>query len=245
MENNNYPNYFVAGDNASNKAQFWYILLFGFDLLLMVLSAIISVYNYKTVESKTIIYIISGILLLGAMLISIFLKIKKYEDVWYRGRALAESCKTLTWRFIMASEYFESNLSDQEADQRFIRRTRDISNEFRDLNNVLSSDQISLPPITLEMRRIRSLSLDDKKEYYLDNRIQNQIDWYSFKADNCKSKYDLWFLAIIILQFLALISIAFLIKFPASDYNFVGVFSTIAASGFSWLQVKKYQENKS
>ena len=96
MNDNNYPNYFVAGDTASKKAQFWYIRLFGLDLLLMVLSAILSVYNYQTDESKTIVYIISGLLLLGAMLISIFLKMKKYEDIWYRGRALAESSKTMT-----------------------------------------------------------------------------------------------------------------------------------------------------
>lgn len=244
MNDNNYPNYFAAGDNASKKAQFWYIRLFGLDLLLMVLSAIISVYNYQTDESKTIIYIISGILLLGAMLISIFLKVRKYEDIWYRGRALAESCKTLTWRFIMASEYFENHISDEEADRRFIQRIREINDEFSDLNNVLSSKQLSSPIITDEMKRIRNLSLNEKKKYYLYNRIQNQIDWYSSKADDSKLKYDIWFFAIIILQFLALISIGFLVKFPSSNFNFVGVFSTIAASGFSWLQVKKYQENK-
>lgn len=244
MNDNNYPNYFVAGDTASKKAQFWYIRLFGLDLLLMVLSAILSVYNYQTDESKTIVYIISGLLLLGAMLISIFLKMKKYEDIWYRGRALAESSKTLTWRFIMTSEYFENNISDEEADRRFIQRIREINNEFSDLNNVLSSTQLNLPIITGEMKRVRGLSLNDKKTYYLNNRIQNQIDWYSSKADDSKFKYDVWFFAIIILQFFALISIGFLIKCPSSDFNFVGVFSTIAASGFSWLQVKKYQENK-
>ena len=244
MNDNNYPNYFVAGDTASKKAQFWYIRLFGLDLLLMVFSAILSVYNYQTDESKTIVYIISGILLLGAMLISIFLKVKKYEDIWYRGRALAESSKTLTWRFIMTSEYFENNISDEEADRRFIQRIREINNEFSDLNNVLSSTQLNLPIITDEMKRVRNLSLNDKKTYYLNNRIQNQIDWYSSKADDSKFKYDVWFFAIIILQFFALISIGFLIKCPSSDFNFVGVFSTIAASGFSWLQVKKYQENK-
>ncbi|MGU9937949.1 DUF4231 domain-containing protein [Empedobacter brevis] len=244
MNDNNYPNYFVAGDNASKKGQFWYIRLFGLDLLLMVLSAILSVYNYQTDESKTIVYIISGILLLGAMLISVFLKVKKYEDIWYRGRALAESCKTLTWRFIMCSEYFENTISDEEADRRFIQRIRAVNNEFSDLNNVLSSKQLNSPIITGEMKRIRSLSLNDKKKYYLDNRIQNQIDWYSSKADDSKLKYDIWFLAIIILQFLALISIGFLVKFTSSNFNFVGVFSTIAASGFSWMQVKKYQENK-
>ena len=169
---------------------------------------------------------------------------KKYEDIWYRGRALAESSKTLTWRFIMTSEYFENNISDEEADRRFIQRIREINNEFSDLNNVLSSTQLNLPIITGEMKRVRGLSLNDKKTYYLNNRIQNQIDWYSSKADDSKFKYDVWFFAIIILQFFALISIGFLIKCPSSDFNFVGVFSTIAASGFSWLQVKKYQENK-
>ena len=244
MNDNNYPNYFVAGDTASKKAQFWYIRLFGIDLLMMVLSAILPVYNYQTEESKTIVYIISGILLLGAMIISIFLKVKKYEDIWYRGRALAESCKTLTWRFIMTSEYFENNISDDEADRRFIQRIREINNEFSDLNNVLNSTQLNLPIITVEMKRVRNLALNDQKTYYLNNRIQNQIDWYSSKADDSKFKYDAWFFTIIIVQFLALISIGFLIKYPSSDFNFVGVFSTTAASGFSWLQVKKYQENK-
>lgn len=244
IKDSNYPSYFLAGDTASKKAQFWYIRLFGLDLLLMVLSSILSVYNYQTEESKNFVYIVSAILLLFAMLISIFLKAKKYEDVWYRGRALAESCKTLTWRFVMASEYFENNISDEEVDRRFIQRIREISDEFNDLNSVLSSKLLNQPIITSEMKRIRNLSLNDKKTYYLSNRIQNQIEWYSTKADNSKLKYDIWFLIIIILQFLALISIGFLIKYPSSDYNFVGVFSTIAASGFSWLQVKKYQENK-
>ena len=49
---------------------------------------------------------------------------------------------------------------------------------------------------------------------------------------------------VILTQFMALISIAYLIRFPVSNYNFVGLFSTISASGFSWLQLKKYQENK-
>lgn len=244
MNDNNYPNYFVAGDTASKNAQYWYIRLFGLDLLLMVFSAILSVYNYQTDESKVIVYVISGILLLIAMLISIFLKVKKYEDVWYRGRALAESCKTLTWRFVMASEFFESNISAEEAEKRFINRIRELNTEFSDLNNVLSSRQLNLPVITPEMKRVRNLPLNDRKIYYLNYRIQNQIDWYSSKADDSKYKYDIWFFIIIFLQFLALISMGFLIKYPSSNFNFVGVFSTIAASGFSWLQVKKYQENK-
>ncbi|MBB4804182.1 frataxin-like iron-binding protein CyaY [Flavobacterium nitrogenifigens] len=244
MDNNNYPNYFLAGDTASQKSQNWYIRLFGLDLLLMIFSAFLSAYNYETEDSKTIVYSVSGIFLLGALMISIFLKVKKYEDIWYRGRALAESCKTLTWRFIMCSEYFENILSVEEAEKRFIQRIKEISKEFTDLNDVLDSKQLNTDVITTEMKRIRSFSLGDKKAYYINNRIQNQIIWYSSKAEDSKLKYDIWFVVIIFLQFLALISIVFLVKYPSSSYNFVGLFSTVAASGFSWLQVKKYQENK-
>lgn len=244
MNYTNYPNYFLAADTTSQKAQFWYIRLFGLDLLLMVLSALLSIYNYQTEYSKTIVYAVSGLFLLGSLLISIFLKVKKYEDIWYRGRALAESCKTLTWRFIMCSEYFENTLSNEEVEKRFIQRIKEISNEFTDLNKVLNSKQLNVDIITAEMKRIRGLSLVDKKTYYLNNRIQNQINWYSSNAEESKLKYDVWFVVIILLQFLALISIVFLVKYPSSGYNFVGLFSTVAASGFSWLQVKKYQENK-
>uniref|UniRef100_UPI0018ED8136 DUF4231 domain-containing protein n=1 Tax=Pedobacter sp. ASV12 TaxID=2795120 RepID=UPI0018ED8136 len=182
--------------------------------------------------------------LISAMFISIMLKYKKYEDVWYRGRALAESCKTLTWRFITCSEYFENSLAPNEADSRFINRIKEVNNEFNDLHNELRASEIALPIITNEMRRIRLLSLNDRKTYYLNERIQNQIDWYSSKADNNKSKYENWFLLVIIFQFLALLSIAYLVFRPMSDFNLVGLFSTISASGFSWLQLKKYQENK-
>ncbi|MFP3596978.1 DUF4231 domain-containing protein [Chryseobacterium sp. SIMBA_029] len=244
MNDNNYPNYFIAGDIASKKAQTWYIRLVAIDLLLMVVSALLSIYNYQTEESKTIVYWISGGMLFMAMLISVFLKLKKYEDIWYRGRALAESCKTLTWRFIMRSEYFESTITDEEAKHRFVARIREINNQFVDLNKILSAKKLNLPVITSEMEKIRKLSLDKRKKYYLDERIQSQIDWYSSKADNNKSKYERWFLGVIVFQFLAVASIVYLIKVPMSNFNLVGLFSTVSASGFSWLQVKKYQENK-
>jgi len=244
MENKNYPNYYIAGDEASLQAQSTYVRFVKFDLLLMVFSALICAYNYQTEDSKLVIYILSGLMLLVALFISIVLKFKKYEDVWYRGRALAESCKTLTWRFIMCSEYFESSLSGDEADNRFIGRIREINDEFNDLTGVLVASKLALPVITAEMDRIRSSSLEERKAFYLSKRITNQIQWYSSKADNNKSKYENWFWMVIVAQLLALLSIGYLVVCPSSNFNLVGLFSTISATGFSWLQLKKYQENK-
>jgi uncharacterized membrane protein len=244
MESKNYPNYYIAGDEASLDAQSRYVRFVKLDLLLMVFSALICVYNYQTEDSKLIVYMLSGVMLLVALFISIVLKFKKYEDIWYRGRALAESCKTLTWRFIMCSEYFESSLSGDEANNRFIGRIREINDEFNDLTGVLAASQLALPVITYEMNTIRSLPLEDRKAFYISKRIKNQIDWYSSKADSNKLKYENWFWMVIVSQLLALLSIGYLVVCPTSNFNLVGLFSTISASGFSWLQLKKYQENK-
>lgn len=244
MKDKDFPNYFRAGDKASIIAQSTYVNYVKWDLICMVIAATLTIYNYQEENSRVIIYVISGILLLIATILSLVIKSKKYEDTWYRGRALAESCKTLTWRYVTCSEYFEHTLKTSEARKRFIQRITELKNEFSDLNNELSAELIALPVITDEMKRVREFSLEDRKKYYLDHRIENQINWYKSKADQNKNRYEGWFWAVIIAQILALISVGFLVKYPNSNFNFVGLFSTLSACFFSWLQLKKYQENK-
>lgn len=244
MKNKDFPNYFIAGDNASLKAQKTYIKYVRWDLGLMIFASALSIYNYETENSKLYVYAISGFILLIATILSLVIKNKKYEDVWYRGRALAESCKTLTWRFITCSEYFENSLSNQEVERKFVKRINEIYSEFSDLVGDINTKDIKLPTITDEMKRVRVTSLDDRKKYYLENRIDNQINWYSDKAEINRSRYEYWFSAVIISQILAILSIGFLIKYPTSNFNLVGLFTTFSASCFSWLQLKKYQENK-
>lgn len=244
ISNSDFPNYFIAGDNASLLAQRNYVRYVRWDLILMCLSAALAIYNYNSEEAKRVVYIISGIILFGAFILSLVIKSKKYEDIWYRGRALAESVKTLTWRFMTKSEYFEDNLSLENAEKRFTERIKEIIEEFMDINSSLKASDVRKDIVTPKMLEIRNLDLQGRKDFYLRNRIDNQIDWYTTKADTNKTKYENWFWAVIIVQLLAIISIVFLIICPGSDYNFVGIFTTLSASFFSWLQLKKYQENK-
>lgn len=244
MKNKDFPSFFIAGDNASLKSQKSYITFVKWDLSLMVFSATLSIYNYSSEYTKFWVYVFCGIFLIAATILSLVIKTRKYEDIWYRGRALAESCKTLTWRYITCSEYFENKLSTVEVKRRFTERIKEINSEFKDLNSELSASDLALPIISDKMSEIRASNLDDRKSYYLENRIQEQINWYKSKAKNNKDRYELWFWAVIVAQILAIFSIIYLIKVPNSNFNFVGLFSTFSASFFAWLQVKKYQENK-
>lgn len=240
IENKDFPNYFIAGDNASLKAQKTYVNFILIDLILICIGAALSIYNWQTTNTKMWIYIIAGICLFISFVLSFIMKLKQYEDIWYRGRALAESVKTLTWRFMTKSELFDNT----DAKEIFRKRIGKIETEFCDLTNFLKAKDLALPLFTPKMIEIRGKSLEERKDFYLKNRIQEQIRWYALKADTNKDKYDLWFWAVIIAQALSIISIIILIKYPDFEFNFVGLFTTFSASFLSWLQVKKYQENK-
>lgn len=238
------PNLFQAADYASKKAQCNYLWIIGFDLSFMILASGFAIYNYETAEVKEWIYILSGAFLLLGLIFTIIIKTKKFEDYWYQGRALAESCKTLSWRFMTCAELFEINVDSATAEVRFIDKIKQLSHEFVDLNKTLNSNLLNKPVISSLMWAVRNLTTIERKEYYLKNRIEDQRNWYSNKAEKNRKRYNLWFGIIITSQTLALISVTYLIKDPNSKLNLVGFFTTLASCGISWLQLKKHQELK-
>lgn len=244
MEFINFPGLYQASDKASITAQTTYKNIIAFDLLSMIISSVLAIYNFQNCEPKLIIYVISGLLLLLGLILTIIIRAKKFEDTWYQGRALAESAKTLTWRFIMCSESFENNIDEQTVKEIFIKRLKEISNEFIDLNKTLNTIIMTLPVISEKMIEIRRLNLLERKQYYLENRIEDQKNWYANKAEFNKKRYNNWFLLIILCQTLSIICIVYLIKYPSSNWNFVGFFTTASASALSWLQLKQHQELK-
>lgn len=243
-ETTEYPNYFQASDKLSNDSQSNYLNIIRIDLVSMVLAALLAIYSFTDTNYKLCIHILSGIFLLLGLILTIILKSKKYEDVWYQCRAFAESCKTLTWRFAMCSESFEKQIPIDNVKELFIKRISDISNEFKSLSKHLDSKTLNLEIITSKMLELRGYSVSDRISYYIENRIENQKQWYSDKAEWNKKRYNIWFCIIIASQSLALISVVFLIKFPNNEWNFVGFLTTIASSAISWLQIKQHQELK-
>lgn len=244
LNQNDFPSVFQAADSASINAQKNYTQIIACDILSMVLASALGIYNYQQNDSKLYIYIISGILLLIGLVLTIIIRTKQFEDIWYQGRALAESCKTLSWRFITCSETFEHTMEVEDAKQVFINRIRDLSNEFRDLNTVMCSRLLSLPIVTDKMVEIRRMSTIERKKFYIENRLNNQKEWYSLKAEFNKKKYNMWFVVIIISQLLSSLCVLYLILHPSSNWNLIGLFTTISSSALSWLQMKQHQELK-
>lgn len=244
LKKTDFPGLYQASDTASIKAQSKYTKLIAFDLVFMIISATLAIYNYNQTESKLFVYVVSGLFLLFSLVLTIIMRTMKFEDTWYQGRALAESCKTLTWRFITCSESFEQDMNEEDAKQLFVNRIRELSKDFFDLNSVLNAKTATLPIITTKMMEIRTLNMLERKQFYIENRIEDQKKWYSNKAEFNETRYNLWFIIIIVSQVLAIISVVVLISYPESDWNLVGLFTTVSSSALSWLQLKQHQELK-
>jgi len=244
LSESEFTSLYIAADEASKSTQNNYVLIVAIDLALMVLASALAVYNYESVTSKLTLYVISGLFLLASFFLTIILLTRKFEDSWYQGRALAESCKTLTWRFMTRSELFEDSIQLEDAKQKFISRVQELGAEFPELNRIMKAELLNKPVFTQMMLNVRSLSLSDRKDFYIQNRIEDQKTWYAKKASYNNNKYLLWFSLIIGSQGLSLISIVLLISNPRLNWNLVGFFTTISSASLSWLQLKRHQELK-
>lgn len=243
MNHSDYPNLFKASDKASNDAQRNYLWVMRIDLISGIFGAGIAIYNINSSE-KIFIYIFSALFLLLSLTMTIVLVVAKFEDAWYKGRALAESCKTLTWRYITCSEPFETEKALTTVKTLFINRLNAIKEEYEAFVKGLSCSLLSEKPITDRMQEIRNLALSERLYIYKKERIEDQIRWYTSKANYNQSRYSRWFAIIILAQVAALICSISLIVNIESNWNMVGLFSTIAASAISWLQLKQHQELK-
>lgn len=244
MKTAEYPGSYQAADQASLKAQKNYLRTVRADLAFMIAGACLVIYNFEDEICRLVIYSFSAFAILVSLTLTIILKSKAYEDTWYQGRALSESIKTLTWRYMTCSELFESHLPDQEVKRVFTHKLKELANEFKDLNKYQDAALLSMPLITPQMENIRALNTLDRRNYYIQHRIRDQKTWYTNKAAYNQKKYNGWFWVIVISQFLSFVSIIILIKLPTLDWNVVGLFTTISAVALSWLQLKQHQALK-
>ncbi len=241
MKKEDYPSLFRASDKVSIDSQKNYILLFLAEISFVLFGACMSIYNFSLENSKLIVYVISGVLFLFGIIISIIQKVMRYDNLWYQGRALAESCKTITWRYISCSEEFNINVDDNTSRKIFLNKIDKLSKEFEFLNKHLDKTLLVEPNITGTMANIRSKNLSERKEYYLKERIEDQKKWYSKNAKKNKDRSNLWFTLNIISHVVTIICIGYLIFNPKSNWNFVGLFTTISTSIIAWVQLKQYQ----
>lgn len=235
--NKDLPGLYQAADGASLRSQFWYFGALGVYLALLVCAAFVS-FLWPT---NTLGAIASAVLFLVTLGILIGLKVKKPDDIWYNGRAVAESVKTRSWRWMMQAEPYQDVGNRDIISKLFISDLKSILSQNRSLSHELTSSAGVQDPISQKMKTIRDLTLEERLMVYQEQRIKNQADWYSRKSLFNKKRAFQWFCASIALHAIAILMLLYRIKDPSASVP-VEVIATAAGAVLTWLQAKKHSE---
>jgi SMODS and SLOG-associating 2TM effector domain 3/SMODS and SLOG-associating 2TM effector domain 1 len=204
-------------------------------LLSLVIAAVISVINSQLPEMA----ILQAVVLLGALACSIYLFSVRPDRYWYAGRAVAESIKTVTWRFVSKAEPF--NTDDEEARHHFRQTLKSIIEQNKDVAQRLS-DNLEGLQITNSMVAMRQKNFEDRSQAYIDFRISEQQRWYAKKSAHNKKMATQFFAALIITNTIAVVFAIAKIRFPNIPYWPTDALVAFAASILSWVQAKRFSE---
>src|SRR4051812_37152859 len=119
MDNSDYPGLYATSDDASKSAQKWYLGLTAAQLVIFfavsfagAISRVFAVEHQRSLFLGIAVALVVGLLCITAG------RERKFDKVWFDGRAVAESVKTLTWRFMMNSKPF---INAETAEVDFLR----------------------------------------------------------------------------------------------------------------------------
>lgn len=235
--NEDLPGLYQSADGASLRAQSWYFGALGVYLVLLVCAALVSFLWPTNTQGA----LASAVLFLVTLGILIGLKVKKPDDIWYNGRAVAESVKTRSWRWMMQAEPYQDIGNPEITSKLFISDLKSILSQNRSLSHELTSSAGVLDPISQKMKAVRGLSLEERLNFYQEQRVRNQADWYSKKSILNKKRAFQWFCASIALHAIAILMLLYRIREPSASVP-VEVIATAAGAVLTWLQAKKHSE---
>ena len=138
MNHEEYPKIFIQSDNLSIESQNSFLSKIRINGLLGLLSALTAL-----VSSVEKIFAYSSILSILFLTISVWSLVEeKQEKEWYRSRALAESIKSLTWKYMIGGEPFGIEVNEEIVNNDYsLGVNRYIKSEIRK-ESILSSDEI-------------------------------------------------------------------------------------------------------
>lgn len=236
------PPLYCDFDDSSSSAQRRYLAIIRANLGVLVLAAAVSSHSTADASIQRGLYAVGAILLATGLLITVVLSRNAYEKTWYLGRASAETVKSLSWKYMLRAAPFEGAAIASQRDEVFLKSLGAILRERSALALSRRTVARAGEPITPKMRAVRNGDVPTRLAFYIENRVQDQVRWYSTKAQHNDGRQSQWFWALILVQFVALVSAVFQVMDPSISFNFSAALASLATAFLAWLQIKRHRE---
>ncbi len=152
---------------------------------------------------------------------------------WYDGRALAESAKTMAWRYSVGAEPYP--IQDDTSTSRLVTDLSALLSDAPDTEIHPSSKD----PISLAMRELRAAPLEQRRTVFLRDRINQQRSWYSNKASISRARARQWRFGLLVAEAMG-IAFAFARAFGATDIDLAGIAAGLVGAGAAWLGIRQH-----
>ena len=236
LDSQSLPELYQRSDQISLRAQSQYFLRLRLYLGLLVLAALTAFIwphsRYGAIATILLFSITLGIL--------VSLRVNRFEDLWYNGRAVAESVKTRAWRWAMRADPYGDD-TDTDIVSRFTADLNVILNHNRSLSQVLEPTVGSQEPVSDVMWQIRRLPVVERLDIYKTQRVDNQAEWYARKAQVNQVLARRWFWVSILLHTAAAALLLYRVVNPALNLP-IGTIAAAAGAVIAWTPAKRYSE---
>jgi len=238
-----FPWLYCASDQASIKAQNAHFRLLVTQLgVFLVISIIEGVVAPLMPGREQLFAAGSAALLAMGVVLTYLARDRKFDKAWFDCRAVAESVKTVTWRFMMNTPPFLPSMSDAEASSRFIEELKQVRAARPSVLALLGGLCPGAKEIPDSMLTNRRLPLVERKELYRTGRLIDQRNWYDGKAKTFRHSAARWFWAVTGTQVLALVLAIAAVYAGPFKVNMVGVLMTLVASFTAWTESKRNED---
>jgi SMODS and SLOG-associating 2TM effector domain 1/SMODS and SLOG-associating 2TM effector domain 3 len=232
-----YPALHSAANDLSDSSQKVYLWELRIEYTLLITCAAMSINS----PNSSAYYYIFTFVFVSALMVFLHRFASKPEQSWYKGRALAESVKTSSWKFAMKAAPFD-DADETVALGDFRNLMKKILETNRFAAERLSSNNAEDAQVTVSMLYLRQSSLDKRIRTYDEFRIRDQRTWYTRKARLNKKSALTWAILCILVYILAIFSSLVHANYPSWTFLPTEPLIAIASSIIGWMQIKKFNE---
>lgn len=233
------PQLFQAADRASLDAQSAYVNGTRLRLACLVLAAASGLTSWRIGAGKVdVLAVASLVFFIGAIIVEGALWKSRPNKTWYDARAVAESAKTLAWKFAVCADPFPVAMPLPDAQRSLLEKLDVVQAQFSSLDLA----PIEAKAVSEWMREQRTQSWTDRREVYLEQRLQSQRAWYARKAKYNKSRSNRWRGTLIALEFIGAMC-AFGEVFNDNFESLAPLVAVVVGSIVAWVETKQHDYN--
>jgi len=170
----------------------------------------------------------------AALSVEIWLLAERPEHAWYDGRALAESAKTIAWRFAVGGQPFPAGLARPEVS--LAEQLADVLHDSPTAEIVPTTGNV----VSRAMAELRASPLTTRMDIYIEDRIADQQRWYARKAEYNDKRSSVWKMLLITVEMLGVLA-GLATAYDVIRLDLTSIISTGLGVGVAWLALKQHE----